>query len=87
MGREIYNLNVQSDSIRDKVFNFFFKGFWLHFLLFWLHVLLFYMCVCIYGLYYPMIQLLINDYGNIFRYRTYPYRLIFADVLVYIFAH
>ena len=23
MGREIYNLNVQSDSIRDKVFNFF----------------------------------------------------------------
>ena len=27
MGREIYNLNVQSDSIRDKVFNFFFDRF------------------------------------------------------------
>ena len=34
MGREIYNLNVQSDSIRDKVFNFFLIGVWLHFLLF-----------------------------------------------------
>ena len=34
-----------------------------------------------------MIQLLINGYGNVFIYRTYPYRRIFADVIVYIFAH
>ena len=45
MGREIYNLNVQSDSIRDKVFNFFLKVFGYTSYCFWLHVLLFYMCV------------------------------------------
>ena len=65
------NSNVQSDSISEKVFHFFFIGFSLRF---FVSLIALYMCVCIYEWYYPMIQLLIN--GNVFIHRTYPYTVI-----------